>query len=216
MAVPEPTPIFRFIHIDNLRTCLERGGLHAPNHCPDDGRIYKTIHNEEVQNKRHVTRIPCGPGGTIHDYVSFYFGYLSPMMLNLKTGRVPGYDDGQEPLIYLVSTAHAVRDSGAGFVFSNGHGLATFTDWFDDLANLDQVDWNMVYQRYWSDTLEDMDRQRRKQAEFLVYRFFEWSLIERIGVINQAMKANVEAILAEYPAAGMRKPVVVKADWYYY
>ena len=93
--------------------------MHAPNHCPEDGRLYKTIHNEEVQDKRHITRIPCGPGGTIHDYVPFYFGYLSPMMLNLKTGRVPGYNEGQAPLIYLVTTAQTVRDSGAGFAFSS-------------------------------------------------------------------------------------------------
>lgn len=38
----------------------------------------------------------------MHDYVPFYFGPLSPMMLNLKTGRVAGYEEDQEPLIYLV------------------------------------------------------------------------------------------------------------------
>ena len=215
MTVPNPTPIFRFMHIDNLLACLVRGGLYAPNHCPDDGQAYRIIHNEEVQNQRHVTYIPCGPGGTVHDYVPFYFSYLSPMLLNLKTGRVEGYNEGQEPLIYLVSSAQTVRDSGAEFVFSNGHGLATFTDWFDDLARLDEVDWDMVYQRYWSDTLEDMDRQRRKQAEFLVHRFCDWALIEQIGVINQAMKQRVEAVLADYPA-DMHKPVVVKPGWYYY
>jgi len=215
MAAPDPTPVFRFIHIDNLRLCLERGGLHGPNHCPDDDRMYRTIHNEEVQDARHVTRIPCGSGGTIHDYVSFYFGYLSPMMLNLKTGRVPGYDEGQEPLIYLVTTAQAVRDSRTGFVFSNGHGLATFTDWFDDLAELDEIDWSIVYERYWRDTLEDMDRQRRKQAEFLVHEYCDWSLIQEIGVINQAMKTAVEEILADF-LAGMQKPVAVKRGWYYH
>jgi hypothetical protein len=162
-----------------------------------------------------VTSIPCGPGGTIHDYVPFYFGYLSPMLLNLKTGRVSGYNEGQAPLIYLASTAQAVRDSGAGFVFSNGHGLATFTDWFDDLAQLDQVDWDMVYQRYWSDTLEDMDRQRRKQAEFLVHRFCDWSLIREVGVLDQTMKQRVEEILAGYPA-GLRRPVALRPEWYYY
>ncbi len=215
MPVPNPTPIYRFIHVDNLRICLERGGLHAPNHCPGDGLVYRTIHNEEVQNKRHVTLIPCGPGGTIHDYVPFYFGYLSPMLLNLKTGLVPGYEEGQAPLIYLVSEAQAVDENGAGFVFSNGHGLATFTDWFDDLARLDQVDWNMVYQRYWADNLEDMDRQRRKQAEFLVHRFCDWSLIREIGVLNPAMKQQVEEILANYPPE-MQRPVVVRSEWYYY
>jgi len=137
------------------------------------------------------------------------------MMLNLKTGRVPGYDEGQELLIYLVTTAQVVRDSNAGFVFSNGHGLATFTDWFDDLANLDKVDWSVVYERYWKDTLEDMDRQRRKQAEFMVHKYCDWSLIQEIGVINQAMKTKVEAVFADYPA-GMHKPVAVKSEWYYY
>lgn len=215
MTVPNPTPIYRFIHIDNLRGCMERGGLSAPNHCPNDGQVYRTIHNEKVQNKRHVTHIPCGPRGTVHDYVPFYFGYLSPMLLNLKTGRVAGYNEGQAPLIYLESTAQAVRDSGTGFVFSDGHGLATFTGWFDDLVKLDQVDWNMVYQRYWADNLDDMDRQRRKQAEFLVHRFCDWSLIQEIGVIDQAVKQQVETILAAYPA-GQRRPVAVHAEWYYY
>jgi hypothetical protein len=65
-----------------------------------------------------------------------------------------------------------------------GHGLATFTDWYDDLARLDQVDWNLVMARYWMDRPDDNDRQRRKQAEFLVWRSMDWSLIEGIGVLN--------------------------------
>jgi len=60
-----------------------------------------------------------------------------------------------------------------------------------------------------------MDRQRCKQAEFLVHRFCDWSLIQEIGVIYQDMKGRVEETLAGYPA-GMHKPVVVKSEWYYY
>jgi hypothetical protein len=70
------------------------------------------------------------------------------MMLQLKTGQVPGYNEGQEPLIYLVSSAQAVQSAGLKFAYSDGHGLATFTEWFDDLANLDAVDWTVVNQRY--------------------------------------------------------------------
>ena len=44
---------------------------------------------------RQAKPITCGPGGTCHDYVPFYFGPLSVMLLNLKTGRVQGYDDGR-------------------------------------------------------------------------------------------------------------------------
>lgn len=100
-APPKPTPIFRLVHVDNLKALLRRGGLHAPNHTPDDRLPYRTIHNVDIQAGRHVRRIPSGPQGTLHDYVSFYFGYLSPMLFQLKTGWVPGYDEGQEPLIYL-------------------------------------------------------------------------------------------------------------------
>lgn len=72
-----------------------------------------------------------------------------------------------------------------------------------------------MYERYWKDTLQDMDRQRRKQAEFLIHRFCDWSLIQQIGVINQDVKQQVEEILAAY-SLGVHKPVVVKPEWYYY
>ncbi len=32
----------------------------------------------------------------------------------------------------------------------------------------------MVYQRYWRDDVNDMGRQRRKQAEFLIYQSCPW------------------------------------------
>src|SRR6266852_2984654 len=96
-AVPHPTPIFRFVHVENLRTCMARGGMHAPNFTPNDGLPYRPIYNIEVQGKRAAVVVTCGPRGVVHDYVPFYFGYLSPMMFNLKTGRVPGYDEAQEP-----------------------------------------------------------------------------------------------------------------------
>lgn len=215
MTVPNPTPIYRFMHVDNLRICLRRGGLYAPSHTPNDGRTYRTIHNLDIQDHRRLTRIPCGRRGCVHDYVAFYFGYLSPMMLQLKTGQVEGYNEGQEPLIYLVSTAQAVAAGTANFVFSDGHGIATFTKWFDNLNDLDKVDWTMVYQRYWSDNIDDMDRQRRKQAEFLVYRFCPWGLVQEIAVIDPERKRQVELILDEFTDI-MCKPVQVRADWYYY
>ena len=214
MSVANPTPIFRIVHADCLRTILRRGALHAANHTPDDGLPYRSIHNVDIQGQRHIRNIPCGPRGTLHDYVPFYFGYLSPMLLQLRTGRVAGYDEGQEPLVYLKSTVQAVEQAGVGFVFSDGHGIAAFTNWFAEVARLSEVDWEMVYQRYWSDNVNDMDRQRRKQAEFLIHQSCPWAVIEEIGVLNTGMKARVEDILNTFDV-GLQKTVNVRAGWYY-
>ncbi len=212
MPVPDTVKIFRIIHIDNLEICLTRGGLYAPNNIPDDGLEYRTIHNEEIQDVRHRFAIPCGPGETVHDYVAFYFGPRSPMLLQLHTGRVEGYTEGQEPIIYLVSNVENIINRNLNFVFSDGHGIAFFTEWFDDLSNLDTLDWNVIYANQWSDTLEDMDRQRRKQAEFLVHQFFPFETITEIGVINNIMRNRVRQILDNH---ANNTPVNIHSEWYY-
>ena len=148
---PQPTPVYRFIHISNLETCLKRRGLYAPNSSPDNGMNYTTIHDTEIQAVRNQRKIPCGPQGVIHDYVPFYFGVLSPMLLKLKTGQVSSYNDGQEPLIYLVSTLEKVVEDNLRFVFSDGHGIAIYTSWYDDINNLDKIDWAMVNEKYWKE-----------------------------------------------------------------
>lgn len=214
MAVPDPVTLYRMVHLDNLSTLVVRGALHAPNFTPNDGMHYRTIHNVGVQASRHNWPIWCGPRGTCHDYIPFYFGPLSVMLLNLKTGRVPGYEEGQAPLVYLTTTAQRVRDAGCPFVFSDGHGLATFTNWYDDLARLDNVDWNLVGARYWADQPDDNDRQRRKQAEFLVWKVLDWSLIDGIGVLSVKMRHNVESLLNRYPDVH-RPKIEVRSEWYY-
>ncbi|MGH2376961.1 MAG: type II toxin-antitoxin system toxin DNA ADP-ribosyl transferase DarT [Candidatus Limnocylindria bacterium] len=214
MPHPVPTLIYRFVHVSNLPVLLARAALHAPLHAPEDGLVYRTIHNVDIQDQRRRTEIPCGPGGVVHDYVAFYFGPRSPMLLQLHTGRVDGYDETQEPIIYLISTAQAIRDSGAPYVFSDGHGIALFTDWFDDLGELDRVDWTAVSARYWVDTVDEPDRQRRKQSEFLVYKSCPWELISELAVLNQHMKNRVQTIMADFPAA-LRRQVRIRPELYY-
>jgi len=214
MTFPIPTPIFRLIHIENLQICLRRGALHAPNCMPQNGFVIRTIHNVEIQQVRRDTTIPCGPGGVIHDYVSFYLRPRSPMLFRLHTGWNTEYDEGQEPLIYLVSTAQLIKESGSAFVFSDGHGIALYTNWYDNLNELDKLDWETIYASTWKDTVNDMDRQRRKQAEFLVHHSCDWELIKKIAVINSKMRARVSEIIANFPTA-MRPLVVIKPEWYY-
>jgi len=211
---PLPTPVYRIVHVDCLATILARGALHAPNTTPADGLAYRTIHDANVQANRRVRQVQCGPGGTIHDYLPFYFGARSVMLLNLKSNRVAGYNEGQEPIVYLISSAQKIEASGAGFVFTDGHGLANFTQWFDSLTYLGAIDWPLLAGKYWNDTPQDNDRQRRKQAEFLVLSQLNWELVQKIVVYSDRMKIKVEAILSSFPQR-QQLPVVVDNGLYY-
>jgi len=68
--------------------------------------------------------------------------------------------------------------------------------------------------KYWADSIEDLDRKRRKQAEFLVYRSLAWNLIQSITVIDARRKAQVEGLLGKYPDIH-HPPVNIKRDWYF-
>ena len=135
------------------------------------------------------------------------------MLLKLKTGEVPGYNEGQEPLVYLVSNAQAVAEADLGFVFTDGHAYAAFSSWFDNLKMLAQVDWIAVASRYWGAQNDPSgELQRRKQAEFLVHGFLDWALIHEVAVIDNAHKEQVEEVLEEY---GSETSVAVRREWYY-
>jgi hypothetical protein len=56
------------------------------------------------------------------------------------------------------------------------------------------------------------DRKRRRQAEFLCHEFVPWNSIEKIGVIENRMKIQVEAILEKEEH---KPPVVIERGWYY-
>jgi hypothetical protein len=101
---------------------------------------------------------------------------------------------------------------GIAFVFSDGHSRMDFSNIYDDLARLDRIDWRIMNDRYWRDTIEDNDRSRRRQAEFLVHNFFPWNLIESIGVLGPRMQTRVETILQNQVNSPL---VLAKSDWYY-
>jgi len=214
IVVPNPTYIYRLLHLENLEALINRLALHAPNHVPSDGLSYKPIHNLDVQARRMNATIPCGMRGVLHDYVPFYFGRWSPMLLQLKTGQVKGYNEGQEPLLYLVSTVQEIATQGLNFVYSDGHGVVAYTKWYDDLKDLDKVDWSIVDQHYWSDNSEDGDRKRRKQAEFLVYQKYPWDLIKSIMVFNRKIKLKVEAIFCKFSNT-IHPSIQIEPGWYY-
>jgi hypothetical protein len=170
------------------------------------------IAHTDLKAKRAATQVPAGSGGTLDEYVPFYFAPRSPMLYSIFSGYVQGYVGGQSRVVHLVADCESVSTEGLPFAFSDGHGIVAFSHFYDDLDDLDKIDWEVMPLTWWNDTQQDPDRKRRRQAEFLVKGTFPWSLVTEIGVIDTSVKETVEGIIA---TADHRPSVVVHRNWYY-
>jgi hypothetical protein len=198
--------------MDNLRSILEEGGLWSDAQRRLRGIGCTNIAYQNIKDRRALTAVPCGALASVADYVPFYFAPRSPMLFTISKGNVPGYDGGEDPIVHLVTSAEAVVDAGLRYVFTDGHSTVRFTEFFDDLVDLAKVDWDIMKSRYWTDTSDDNDRKRRRQAEFLVYEFCPWNIIEQIGVKTDAIRCQVTQIAQ---AAGLSQNIQLRRNWYY-
>jgi hypothetical protein len=191
-----------------FRGIIKAGGLF----CDRDAKKiqFVNIGHKSIKDRRLRKRVPRGPGGVVADYVPFYFAPRSPMLFTINKGNVVGYAGGQEPIVHLVSSTEAVGAAGLKWVFTEGHAVMDYTDFFDDFADLDKIDWPLMGSRYWFDSDDYPDRRCRRQAEFLVHNFFPWKLFSEIGVYNAAIAQKANQIVA-----GRNIPVSIRGAWYY-
>jgi len=158
-----PTRLFRIVHIDNLASIVEASGIAAPNQPESAGARYVAIHNLSVQDRRAHTPVPCGPGGVVHDYVAFYFTSLSSMLYANHMGPTGDNAQGQAPIICLVAHAESLVASGARYVFTDGHAIMRLSNFYEDLADLDKVPWEVIEAPFWDDH-PDGRRLRRQSS----------------------------------------------------
>ncbi len=124
---PYPTLIYHITHIKNLASILETGGLLPLNRSPR----HQSIAYEHIRERRGQTRVPLKPGGTLNDYVPFYFCPRSPMLYAVHTGSTD-YWGGQTPILHLVSSVQAVHAKGLDFVFTDQHAVLLHARFFNN------------------------------------------------------------------------------------
>lgn len=207
-----PTLIYHITHIKNLPSILQAGGLLSNSQLQRSELTYADISYERIQDRRARKIVPCAAGGVLHDYIPFYFAARSPMLFTINKGNVPGCPEGQTPILHLVTTAELIAEQGLPFAFTDGHAVMNYSIFYDSLNDLSNVDWNVMNARMWTDTIDDSDRSRRRQAEFLVHDFLPWNLIIGIGVINEQIQRQTEQILQDM---NQTTRVRVRPRWYY-
>ena len=206
---PQKALIWRLIHRDNLPWILDNG-LHCGN---SDVRSpnWVNIGNEELIDKRARHRVPLAPGGTLHDYVPFYFTPFSVMMKNIHSGRGVRQCRNEEVLI-LVSSLHHVQDQGLPFLFTDSHAYYAWSNFYKSLADLDKIDWLLLQGRDFKRDADDPAKFERYQAEALIHKFCPISGLLGMVCYTESVKSDIEKQLAQRQLA---LKVHVRRGWYF-
>lgn len=200
--------------IERLPSVVVRGLL-PDNACKALAIAGVEIGYPHIKERRARRIVPCGAGGTLADYVPFYFAPRSPMLYAITRGNVSAEAAQVEEIVYLVTSTQALHQAGLCVVVSNRHAeldYADLTDRDERLDGDDFVDWPLMVERYWSSTPDDPDRKERRQAECLVHPGVPWELIQAVVTKTDGACRRVESALG---AVGVETPVIVRAGWYF-
>lgn len=209
---PAIVKIYRIVHIDNIKYLLTNGMFNRDHEMADPD--YINIGDSDLIAKRH--EYPVGinpPGGTLGEYVPFYFGRLSPMLLNIKTGHRGIKERPQNDIVYIVCKVDDIVVNCEEWCFTDGHAKTRITEFYNHLDDLAHIYWDKVDLRYWSSTEDDLDRMRHKQAEFLVRSHVPVQCIAAIITYNNNVAENVKQIVKEL---NLEIPVRVNPNRNYY
>ncbi len=223
MAIPNPVRLFHITAIANLPAICAAGALVSKNGGAAAGVAYQNIAHTNIQGRRAAKPAPNPPGGTLHDYVPFYFAPRSPMLSAIHNGKVMGCNFRQDDIVHLETSVERVTSNGEEFVFYDRNASLAFSTPFTDLAKLDAVAWDLLAEpplldgfcKYFMNKHDNeryVDRMEKRQAEFLVRHRVPLQQFIRIGVASAAKAALVQTALM---AAGVPLPVVVQPDWYF-
>jgi hypothetical protein len=211
MPVPDNPKIYHIVHVDNLPSIVDDGCL-----WPDAVMIKRqnaaVIGNNSIKADRLRLSVNCHPGTCVGDYVPFYLCPRSVMLYVIFRQNHPNlaYREGQAPVVHLVSDMRKAvewaKEAKQKWAFSDINAANRAADFYSDLKELGQLDWNAINATHW------ISCRDHKMAEFLMHKRFPWELIESIGVHSERVGTKT---MAAFRGARHRPPVRVRRDWYY-
>jgi ssDNA thymidine ADP-ribosyltransferase, DarT len=214
-SVPSSPKIYHITHIDNLPNIAASMELVSDANRIANGLTCSLVGMSTIKQRRlNEIEVSCHLGTTVGQYVPFYFCPRSVMLYILHKANNPEltYRDGQQPIVHLEADLNSVMNwanaNGARWAFSNGNAGAYITEFYKDPADLIHLDWSAIY----SADFRDAKVKEGKQAEFLMFDLFPWTLIEKIGTINSTIATKVQTALAR---AGHQPIIAIEPSWYF-
>jgi len=215
--MPNNPKIYHITHVNNLEGILERGGLLSDALMIREGGPARAIGMSKIKRRRlEKIEVTCHPGTKVGEYVPFYYCPRSVMLyiLHRSDHQEVDYDEGQEPIIHLeadlLDVINWAQNKNIKWALTFGNAGAYTVEFGCSLSDLDKLDWAAIA----ATDYRDSDIKERKQAEFLVYEFFPFELIRRIGVYSKRVRERVTQILLRHGRLADIDVQVIK-EWYY-
>lgn len=206
--------IYHIVHIDKLASIINSGFIFSDARVTSLNLGGTTIGMSKIKQRRLTMPLSSYPDLYVGKCVPFYFCPRSIMLYILYRGNHSeiNYRGGQENIIHLEADLYKTIDwaarTGKRWVFTDANAGSYYFNDYNDINDLDKLNWNAIYSNDWRDS----QIREAKQSEFLCEDSFAWRLVERIGVINMAIYNQVREILTN----SIHKPIVeIKRDWYY-
>ncbi|HEY1056367.1 MAG TPA: DUF4433 domain-containing protein [Emticicia sp.] len=202
---------YRIIHRDNLDHLLDNGILNKHHRNIDINFV--TIGNLEIIDVRSTTAVRLNGYGCISEYVPFYFTPRSIMLYNIVTGYyAPKVPKRNKDEIIVIRCLIEDLVKCPEWFFTDGQANDGESIHYNDLAHLDQIDWNCIQNGNFSKSDGDYDRQRRYQAEFLVRDSVPIECVESISVYNDTLKDWAENKIKKF---GLKIPVHIRKPYFF-
>ncbi len=185
---------YHFTHIDNLESII-RNGILCTNEKIKRGINHLNVANNEIQVRRSQMIVTCKPYGTVHDYVPFYFGSKSLMLLGILNRKTVD----QKLMVYMcISIDKLLNDE---VVFTDKSANTTISpSFYNDPAYLDRLYWELIDSNSWH---EEGENKNYRMAEALIHERVPIEWIDFYVVFDNECAERIREI---YNKLGLGEP----------
>lgn len=207
---PDYGLVFRVTHLENVPWILENGVASPAS--PMLAPKFFEIGNRDLIDRRSRRVVPIAPGGTLSEYVPFYFTPRSPMLLNILTGRTGATKIQKGDLVFLVSSAATLEKNELPFLTTDRHAVLEAASFAIGREGLTKIDWSILQACDFKRNNEDPGKIERYQAEALVHRHVPLEALDGLACHDERTKERLNPMLTE---RGLSLKLVIRPSWYF-
>lgn len=170
---------------------------------------YKAIGDVSLINNRSLYFIPNGK--TLSNYIPFYFWHRMPMLYVIQKGFNGVNATSAENIVYCVSSVARIIDFELDYIFTDGHAVNSLSSFYfpNDIQKIEElIDLKAIKDNFWIDP-KDLDKKRRKEAEFLIENDIPCDAIGIYAVYNK----NAKDKLLQLGVSDEK--ILIKSEYYF-